>query len=429
MRKLLPGLAITVALATVMAGGTPAGAAVVDLTVESSTAPAPLFDGTVETLPHEVDGGDGSGQHPCEGPPAQAPAPTATGALDDALRGAGISWRGNWDPSIRDFFVDRIGLYASASPDRYWSLTVNGGFSAGGCLTRVADGDAIRFYYGPLFGAPPGPDGEAGAPASGQPGEGARGKGAPGGGSSRKPTRRVAAAASRYLRRSRGAGEAWARLALELRRGADPAKAAADLLAGRLGRQRRDGSVGGDVNATAIAVLALEARQPRRAGRAAAWLTEEQSPDGGFGFRPGAAADVDTTATATWALAVARRRAAALQGASFVRGAQSADGGFPAIPGGASNSQSTGLATVALRVAGLGARLTSGGAGPSPLDYLASLSRHDGSIAYDDHISPTPVWSTAQALLGLTTKEKLMQVDTLRTEDDRTTHGRENGRP
>jgi hypothetical protein len=402
----LATLVTTVAVATVVTAAAPGvEAAVVSLRVESSTAPAPLFDGTVETLPHEVDGSDGSGQHPCWGPPGGTPASTATGALDDAMRGVGISWRGNWDPSFRDFFIDRIGPYASASPDRYWSLTVNGRFSSGGCLTRVADGDAIRFYYGSLFGAPPAA-GKPEAPPQGPGAESAPDAAEPG--RSTERSRRIAAAAARYLRRTKGSGEGWARLALALRDGGGAAPAAAALLGSRLAAQRGDGSLGGDVNATAVAVLALERRHLRRAGRAANWLTREQSADGGFGYAPGAPPDVDTTSLATWALALAGKRGAALRGASFVRTAQGADGGFPSLPGGSSNSQSTGLATVALRVAGTGPRQAIGGGGRSPLDYLASLSRRDGSISYDGRRSPTPVWTTAQALLGLTTKAKLL---------------------
>lgn len=383
----------------------------VSLRVESSTAPAPLFDGTVEALPHEVDGGDGSGPHPCWGPPGATPAPTATGALDDAMRDAGIPWRGNWNPSFRDFFIDSIGAYASASPDRYWSLTINGGFSAGGCLSRVTGGDTIRFFYGPLFGAPPDAGGAAGGAAVGQDDDDDGPAGKDGGGAAvgtqRKRLHRVAAAASAFLRR-RGAGESWAQLALELRRGGDPAGAAAGLLGGRLTGQRLDGSVDGDVNATALAVLALKERGPRRAARAAAWLAGEQGEDGGFGYRPGAPADLDTTGMATWALAVGGRSAAALRGGSFIRSAQAADGGFPAVPGGESNSQSTGLAALALRVTGIGVHQTTSTAGLTPLDYLAALSRSNGSISYQRHSAPSPVWTTAQALLGLTRKEKLL---------------------
>lgn len=369
MRKLLQGLAVTVALATVTAGSTPAGAAVVDLRVESSTAPAPLFDGPIDTEPHAVDGGDGSGPHPCWGSGA-TPAPTATGALDDALRDAGISWRGNWDPSIRDFFVDRIGSFASAPPDSYWSLAVNGRFSAGGCLATVTDGDTVRFFYGPLFGAPPQDD-----PAT--PGAPAGGRGQPGAGQLPAKTGqvalvRIARRATRFLQSTAGLGGEWAGLALALRSHRELSGAAR-----RLG----------------VRLRALPGKSPIDH-------------------------DVDSAALAAWALAMRGQHAKARRAASFVRSAQAADGGFPTMPGGASNAQSTGVALIALRVTGLGPRPTANPGGPTPLDYLASLARPNGSIAYTSRSNPTPVWTTAQALLGLTTKEKLMQVDTLRPDDE-----------
>lgn len=363
MRKLLSGPAIAVALAAAMAGGAPAGAVVVDLTVESSTAPTPLFDGPVDTTPHAVDGGDGSGPRPCWGPPGETPAPTATGALDDAVRGAGIAWRGNWDPSFRDFFVDRIGAYASAPPDRYWSLSVNGRFSAGGCLTTVSDGDSVRFFYGPLFGASPGgdpaapakPGGEVGGAGSGRPAPARIGRG---------QLERVARRAARFLRSGNGVGGEWASLALALRGRREPSGAAR-----RLGERLRALSGKGSTGP-----------------------------------------DVDTAALAAWALAMRGRFARARRAAVFVRSAQAADGGFPTMPGGDSNAQSTGVALVALRVTGLGPRPAAVPGGPTPLDYLASLARRDGSIAYTPGSSPTPVWTTAQALLGLTGRAKLLSL-------------------
>jgi hypothetical protein len=436
MRRRLPALATTVALATVVAAAA-AQAATVNLRVEAAGQPAPLFDGAVTTLPHPVDGGDGSGAHACSGPPGSTPAATATGALDDAMHSAGISWRGNWDPSFRDFFIDRIGPFASAAPDRYWSLTINDRFTSGGCLTPLESGDNVHFFYGSLFGEPaPSAPGEPGAAP------GVRG----GGGSVAAPisdppaerVRRMAANAARYLRHERGGGasgglgrlahrggtgSAWGRLALALRRGADAGPAAAALLGDRLDRQlgdgpksratgdksahRPDGSLGGDVNATALAVLALEGPQPAAAARAAKWLAAVQGPSGGFGYRPGVAPDVDSTGLATWALARAGRLAAARRGGAWVRSTQAEDGGFPSLPGGGSNSQSTGLALVALRVAGLGPRASSAG-DATPLALLVSLARHDGSIAYAAGANPTPVWSTAQALLGLTSRAKLL---------------------
>jgi hypothetical protein len=380
----------------------------VTLSVTAAGAPAPLFEGSVDTQPHAVDGGDSSGSHPCSGSPSSLPAATATGALDDAMRSAGISWRGNWNPNFRDFFIDSIGAYASAAPDRYWSLTVNGRFSAGGCLRQVADGDAVHFFYGPLYEAS-----SPGLPASAPEGPGG-GSGSAGAATKAGPRPRklrgVVSAAVRFLRRQ--PGEAWARLALALRGAGDPAAAAAALVGKRrLASPAADGSLGGDVNATALAVLALDRARPHAAARAVAWLAAVQAPSGGFGYRPGVAADVDTTGLASWALALRGRQAAVSRAAAFVRTAQAADGGFAALPGGESNAQSTGLATIALRVAGVGPRRSLTASGRGPLDYLVSLARGDGSLAYRPRSSPTPVWTTAQALLGLTARARLLDWD------------------
>jgi hypothetical protein len=381
--------------------------ATVTVRVESAGAAAPLFAGSVSTLPHPVDGGDGSGAHPCSGP-AGSPAPSATGALDDAMRGAGIAWHGNWDPSFRDFFIDRIGLYVSTPPDSYWSLSVDGRFSSGGCLASVSDGDTVRFYFGPLFGSPPpedaGPPGIQGAPpAPAEPEDHSAGAGP-------SRPRRIGTAAARFLRRANGAGSEWAKLVLAVRRDRDAEGAAAALLGTRLGERLPGGSIDGDVNATAITVLALCRARPQAARAAAGWLARAQSGDGGFGYRKGAPADVDTSGLAAWALALEGRGGAARRAGSFIAASQNPDGGFPSLPGGSSNAQSTGLALVGLRVSAIGPRTTAaGGPGRTPLDYLASLAGRDGSIAYSaGGASPTPVWSTAQALLGLTRRGKLL---------------------
>lgn len=357
--------AAMVALAAVAAVAVPpAAATTVTLKVEASTDPVPLFSGPVDTAPHLVDGSDGSGPHPCSGPPGATPAPTATGALDDGLRAAGISWKGNWNPSFRDFFIERIGPHASTPPDDYWSLSVNGRFSSGGCLAQIRDGDEVRFFYGPLFGAPP-PPGPAGVD------DAAEGQGTGGGRSNpdaaRKPIepRRLARRATRFLRHNDGPGGEWAELALGLRGRHEPS-ATAQLLAERLLHRPPDGTLSGDV---------------------------------------------DSAALDAWALAATGRHAAAHRAAITVRAAQSPDGGFPVTPGGSSNAQSTAVALIALRVAGLGPRPTAAPRGPTPLDYLASLARRNGSIAYAKGSSLTPVWTTAQALLGLTSRARLLDLD------------------
>jgi hypothetical protein len=409
-------LVAVVAIAT--AATAPARAATVELRVEAAAAPAPLYAGPVDTEPHRVDGGDGSGSHPCDGSVGDPPSATATGALDDAMRAAGIGWRGNWDPSFEDFFIERIGAYASRAPDEYWSLTIDGGPAPGGCLATLADGDEVRFYYGPLFGAPPAPAGgrEAGvAPGGGS--AGATGTVAAPGTVSTVGPGGLARRAAGYLQRHReGAGDGWARLALAVRRGVSPAfgggtspgAAAAALLGDRLEHQRLDGSLADDVDYTALAVLAFEATAPARAARAGAWLARVQGTDGGFGFRPGVAADVDTAGLAAWALARGGRPAPARRAALFVASTQTADGGFPSAPGGPANAQSTGLALLALRAARLGIERRSS-SGATPLDYLAGLTRGDGSIEFSAGSAATPVWTTAQALLGLLPRGKLLR--------------------
>jgi len=404
VRQALLAFATTVAFAAVVAAS--AHGATVELRVGGSTEPAPLFAGSVVTSSHSVDGGDGSGPHACSGP-AGAPAATATGALDDAMREAGIPWRGDWDPSFRDFFIDSIGPYASVPPDRYWSLTVNGRFASGGCLAAVADGDLVEFRFGSLFGAAPAP---VPAPGKDSPDLGPRG-GEPvqGAGAAVTPAglRWIARRAARFLRRNEGAvGAEWGRLALAVRGGRGVPAAAAALLRDRLG-ELAGGSFGGDVNAAALALLAFERRSPRAATRAARWLVSAQDPSGGFGYRAGIAPDVDSTGLAVWALARAGRRASARRGAAFIRSAQADSGGFPALPGGDANAQSTGFGLVGLRATGAGPGLRVGGA-RAAVDFLTSLARPSGAIAYTAETNPTPAWTTAQALLGLTSREKLL---------------------
>ena len=78
MSRRLLAITTTVALAAVVVAA-PARGATVNLRVDSAGTPETLFDGTVTTLPHAVDGSDGSGLHPCSGPSVSAPAATATG--------------------------------------------------------------------------------------------------------------------------------------------------------------------------------------------------------------------------------------------------------------------------------------------------------------------------------------------------------------
>jgi energy-coupling factor transport system substrate-specific component len=170
----------------------------------------------------------------------------------------------------------------------------------------------------------------------------------------------------------------------------------------------RDGSFEDLSNLTAFGILALRAAGygPRSGALSAAarWLARQQDGDGGFGFgERGAGSDVDDTAAATQALAVAGARyPRILAGAvRYLRRAQNLDGGYPQERGGASNAQSTSWAVQGLVAAGVDPARTHRSGSASPLGYLESLVLPDGSVRYSRTGSQTPVWVTAQALTAL----------------------------
>lgn len=170
-------------------------------------------------------------------------------------------------------------------------------------------------------------------------------------------------------------------------------------------RQDENGSFAGDVNLTAMAVLALPGTDA--ATHAASWLASIQQSGGGFSSGTGSP-DVDTTGLAAWALAVQGHSEAVDRAASFIRSVQNPDGGFPALAGAASNAQSTGLGLLATRLAGgngLGPKTADG---ITPTHYLATLQHLSGSIDYMPGLRTTPVWVTSQALLGLTSRQRLL---------------------
>ena len=169
----------------------------------------------------------------------------------------------------------------------------------------------------------------------------------------------------------------------------------------------RDGSVLGQANLTAFALLALRAAgMPASASasrRAGAWLARQQNADGGFSFLTrGLGSDVDDTAAALEALATLGGRGAALRrGASYIRAQQNPDGGLPQERGGASNAQSTAWAIQGLVAARVRVATVHRAGSPTPLAYLRSLVAPDGSVRYSRTSAQTPVWVTATALLGL----------------------------
>jgi Prenyltransferase and squalene oxidase repeat len=180
-----------------------------------------------------------------------------------------------------------------------------------------------------------------------------------------------------------------------------------DLVAALDRHIRRNGSVGGLVNLTSFAVLALRAAGVAPLARTLSWLIAQQDRDGGFNFAiAGGSSDVDDTGAVLEALAgadghaaPARRRAVA-----FVLAQQNRDGGFPSQPGGDSNAQTTAWAVQGLLAAGVDPSSLHRHGAVSPLRYLSALIGSDGNVQYARGLTQTPVWVTAEALMALARK-------------------------
>ncbi len=167
---------------------------------------------------------------------------------------------------------------------------------------------------------------------------------------------------------------------------------------------RGNGSVSGQVNLTAFAVLALRAAGAFPPADTIRWLMRQQDSDGGFNFATrGGSSDPDDTGAALEALAgtggagAAHARARAVR---FLRGGQDSDGGFASLPGAGSNAQSTAFVVQGLLAAGVDPGSVRRH-GASPLDYLRSLIAADGHVRYSRGTDQTPVWVTAEALMAL----------------------------
>jgi hypothetical protein len=120
----------------------------VNVRVEGKTKT--IFEGKVTTDAHEVDGGDGSGPHKCDGTNGGAgttAGPTATGAMDDAVKLAGLSWAGSFSTDFDDFIVNQIGPDA-ATDSAFWGVAVAGkSLQVGGCQRVVTSGEEVLWAY------------------------------------------------------------------------------------------------------------------------------------------------------------------------------------------------------------------------------------------------------------------------------------------
>jgi energy-coupling factor transport system substrate-specific component len=180
----------------------------------------------------------------------------------------------------------------------------------------------------------------------------------------------------------------------------------------------RDGSVGGKVNLTAFAILAMRAGGRSTSSpairKAGGWLAAQQQSDGGFSFaaRGAAGSDSDDTAGALQGLEAADLLGgrAADRAVAYLKTTRSAHGGFSTTPGGQPNAQSTAWVIQGLDVA------AGGGGMISPAKaWLRSLALPSGQIAYAPGQSISGVWVTAQALLALSGRELKQRAETIST--------------
>jgi hypothetical protein len=109
-----------------------------------------IFEGAVTADVHELDAGDGTGLHKCDGTNGGAgttPGPTATSAMDDAVKLAGLTWSGTYSADFEDFIVNQIGP-DSATDSQFWGVAVAGqSLQVGGCQRVVTKGEEVLWAY------------------------------------------------------------------------------------------------------------------------------------------------------------------------------------------------------------------------------------------------------------------------------------------
>jgi hypothetical protein len=178
-----------------------------------------------------------------------------------------------------------------------------------------------------------------------------------------------------------------------------------------------------DVSTTTWALLALCAagQADGNVSSARSWLIGAQNGDGGWGFQTvddngnAVPRSVDQTAAAIQALIAARAGvsdAAVQQGIAYLHGAQRGDGGFGEYPAAVrSNAESTAWTIQAILAAKQ--EPTSSGwtkNGRTPVGYLRSMQRADGSFAHSTTAQGKPatgasaMLTTTQSLIALARK-------------------------
>ncbi len=129
--------------------------------------------------------------------------------------------------------------------------------------------------------------------------------------------------------------------------------------------------------------------------KAASYLERAQNGDGGFGYVPSAASDVDDTGAAVQALAAAGRSSATgavKRAVAYLRDVQNRDGGFGQMASRDSNAQSTAWAIQGLVAAGVRPETV----GSNPIRTWSHSSAATATSPTTRGSDQTPVWVTAR---------------------------------
>jgi prenyltransferase beta subunit len=175
-----------------------------------------------------------------------------------------------------------------------------------------------------------------------------------------------------------------------------------DLVAELRDRQNGNGSYEQQVNLTAFAILAQRAAgvDGSNVKKPTEWLLDIQNRNGGWGSVKGAESEPDSTGAVLQALAVAPMGGKKMDDAvQWIARAQHSSGGWSLTPKADPNSQSTAWAIQGIVAAGKapGQVKTNGNSGS---DFLAARQASDGHYTYSKTSDQTPVWVTAQGLMG-----------------------------
>ena len=138
-----------------------------------------------------------------------------------------------------------------------------------------------------------------------------------------------------------------------------------------------------------------------------AWLRKQQHADGGFGSygkEYDEPADPDNTAAAIMAMRAAGVPAddpAVKKAVQYLKDTIEENGGYNYGYYSAPNLASTAWAVQAFCSVGIDPSTIKSSAGNSPVDYLLSLQKEDGSFKYTETLTDTPVSMTARAVAAL----------------------------